>query len=59
MEYVKYLKEKYTINLIAKSRFVLAQLFQAKLIEKAKELKLNPMIVSFRKLVAISDLDER
>ena len=58
LEYVKYLKDKYKIDLKSKNRFILASLFQAKLIENAKAKKKDPLIVSFRKLKAIDDKDE-
>ena len=58
LDYVKFLKEKYQIDLIQKKRIILGALFQAKLIENAKEKGVDPMIVSFRKLKAIADVDE-
>lgn len=58
LDYVKFLKDKYKIDLISKKRIILGALFQAKLIENAKAKSVDPMIVSFRKLKAIADVDE-
>ena len=59
LEYVTYMKKTYKVEMTEKSRFTLMKVFEAKLAEKAKERKIDPNMVKFRKLKAIEDHDEQ
>lgn len=57
--YVQFMKKKYQIDMLEKSRFTLMKLFEQQLAERAKKRKIDPKLVEFRKLRSIDDTDEK